>query len=237
MSQAVEATVQDVRARVDMLGEESWANLLRTEYLFAGRVSEVVGRAAPSDEGTTPRGPRGTDVRVDQVKVDGDTFEAAVFTVRTAKRGGRLRYIALPLAYDPWYRTVLEYFQEMGDAPVFPITRQKAHAIARDAFAGLYYRIDRYGATSDGEDVEGRDGKMHRPVEIVDEHLRLYALHALRHTRASELVEYYGFDGFDLSLYGGWTYQTMARVSTVMNRYLSVGWQKYFPKLLKARSI
>jgi hypothetical protein len=69
----------------------------------------------------------------------------------------------------------------------------------------------------------------------VDKHARPFTLHALRHLRATELVEYYGFDGFNLSIYGGWTLKSAIGVSASMERYLSLSWQSYFPKLLKKR--
>lgn len=60
-------------------------------------------------------------------------------------------------------------------------------------------------------------------------------VHALRHLRASELVGFYGFDGFNLATYGGWTYHTLAQTTPIMDKYLSLSWQGHFAKLLKRR--
>ena len=55
--------------------------------------------------------------------------------------------------------------------------------------------------------------------------------------RATELVEFYGFDGFNLSIYGGWTLKSMVGVSGAVECYLSLSWQSSFPKLLKKRPL
>jgi hypothetical protein len=72
-------------------------------------------------------------------------------------------------------------------------------------------------------------------LKDVDEHIRAFRLHALRHLRATELVEHYGFDGFQLATYGGWMPTTTTRISSVIQRYLSLSWQSYIDKLLKRR--
>jgi hypothetical protein len=70
----------------------------------------------------------------------------------------------------------------------------------------------------------------------VEEHIRPFALHALRHLRATELVEFYGFNGYNLSTYGGWTLKTVVGVSASIERYLSLSWHNYFEKMLKRRN-
>jgi hypothetical protein len=65
--------------------------------------------------------------------------------------------------------------------------------------------------------------------------MRHYNLYALRHSRATELVKFYGFDGFELCVYIGWILKTGVGITPVAGRYLSLSWQSYFPKLLKKR--
>ena len=216
--------VNEIRSRIDSVPWRDIRCCLRTCYLFAGRISEVVGKASYGDT-TTARGPRGVDADLDIYTLGEGKEQAVVFTVKTAKRGGRERKVALPLNYEPWVKEVYDYFQQRGSELVFPFTRQKVWAYAKEVFDGLTYPIEKYVLTK--KDLGLR--------KVIDEHLRPFRLHALRHLRASELVEFYGFDGFNLATYGGWTYHTMTRVSTVMERYLSLGWQSYFPKLLKER--
>lgn len=68
-------------------------------------------------------------------------------------------------------------------------------------------------------------------------HLKDFTLHSLRHLRATILVEYYGFDGIDLATHGRWKPSTMggmgSAITPVMERYLALGGQRPFVKLLK----
>jgi len=129
--------------------------------------------------------------------------------------------------YEPWTETLLDYFGERGDQIVFPFTRQKMWSFAKHVFEDLRYPIEKYVLSVQEQGLTVK--------KEVDRHFRAFRLHALRHLRASELVEFYGFDGFDLSIYGGWTTQRGAGISKVMARYLTLHWQRYFPKLLKKR--
>lgn len=193
-------------------------------YLYAGRITEVVGDSSPNDT-SHAIGPVGTDANPDvYINTNMDLREpAAVFTVRTAKRGKKPRLVALPLNYEPWARELGKYFDARGEKLVFPFTRQHVGDVIRESgvFEGLEYPIEKY--TIWQEKVAGP------PVE---RHLRPFNLHALRHLRASELVEHYGFDGIDLAIYGGWTFRASVGVGS-LDRYLSLGWQRYFPKLLR----
>ncbi|NIQ07352.1 MAG: hypothetical protein GWO20_16995, partial [Candidatus Korarchaeota archaeon] len=85
-----------VRNRISNYPKEDVRYCLMATYLFAGRISEVVGYAYPSDKTTTPRGPRGTDATLETYLDRDRRLEAAVFTVHTAKRKGKDRYVGLP---------------------------------------------------------------------------------------------------------------------------------------------
>jgi len=222
--------VDEVRKRIEQVKDREIRMCLKTVYLYAGRISEVVGASSPSDK-TLARGPIGKDVRFDTY-VNGPIEEPAViFTVRTAKRNGLRRLVALPLNYEPWAKEVADYFLEFGPSElVFPFTRQKVSMYAREKgiFDGLIYPIEEYRISVDGSIVK------------VPSHTRPYTIHAIRHSRTTELVEYYGFDGFNLAAYCGWTLSTShgmfgMRVPRMVSRYLYLNWQGYFPKLLKKR--
>lgn len=219
-------SVDEVRKRIWNVDDESIKYCLMTCYLFAGRISEVVGRKSASDE-SVAGGPKGSDARIDTFRVLDREVEAVVFKVKTSKRQGRERAIGLPLeeTYEPWSKWLYGYFQKTGDKLVFPFTRKYVWKYITDMkiFSGLKYPIEKYKVNKKGE------------IELVPAHEREFKLHALRHLRASELVSWYGFDGFNLATYGGWTYYHTAGTSSVMDRYLSLSWQSYFPKLLKRR--
>jgi hypothetical protein len=201
---------------------------LMAAYLFCARVSEIVGYACPSDQ-TVARGPTGKDVRLDTFKLGSLKSEAAIFTVKTAKRDGKIRKIALPLEkeYEPWTEELVSYFLEHERNKVFPFTRQKAHAYATKTFSSLSYPIDKYNLYTPEKP---------KP-EPIRAHMKPFRTHALRHLRATQLIEDHGFDGIDLSIFGGWTLRSMIGVGSAMSRYAHLNWQRYYPKLLKERPL
>ncbi len=182
-----------------------------------GLLDEVVAVASASDT-TTPYGPKGTDVSEDVYQAPGSKPEpVAIFRIRTAKRGGMERFIALPLdpRYEPWTRQLLDYFRLRGDGYVFPFTRQTLCSYASEALAGLTYEI--------APQMNGG--------EVVRQHDRPASTHFLRHIRASELASHYGFRPEELATYCGWSLKA-AGLTSVMARYIHLSWQSYFPKLL-----
>ncbi len=217
-----------VRKRIEKVRREDVRVCLMCSYLFCGRVSELISRISPSDVAhTTARGPKGTDARLETFELGPINEEAVVFTISTAKRDGLERLIALPLnkKYEPWTQPVYDYFLDCGIKQCFPFTRQKMWYYSKQVFEGLTYPIARYTI------IEGQgETKIHR---VIGRHSRPFRTHALRHMRTAELIEYYGFDGFDLSVYGGWTLRSMVGVGSSMERYAHLRWRKYFPKLLK----
>jgi len=218
--------VDVLRRRIERISDKEMRLCLMACYLWAARIKEVVGKILPGDRSGLPiaRGPVGSDARLDHY----NGCEIALFNVYTEKREGKKRIIALPINHESWAFPLYEHFeQKPKDERVFPFSRQDVWRYQKEnkVFNGLNYPIERY--------VIWKDGKLD---QVVDKHIRAYTLHALRHSRATELVEYYGFDGFNLATYGGWTYQTMTKISSVMERYLTLGWQSYIAKLLKKRT-
>jgi integrase len=176
---------------------------------------------------TIARGPTGQDVKRETFELGDIKTEVAIFTVRTAKRDGKIRKIALPLEkqYEPWTEQLYNYYLEHENDKVFPFTRQKAWEYSQKIFVGLSYPIEKYK-------INGSDNLKSKPVKA---HLKPFRTHALRHLRATELIETFGFTGFDLSVYGGWTLRSMVGVGSAMSRYAHLDWRRYFPKLLKKR--
>lgn len=223
-------SVSLVRKRIERVSITPVKYYLQCAYLFCARSCEVAGMSHPSDVTSTPWGPHGTDVRIMEYKADGAKELAAVFTVKTAKRDGRERHVALPLNpdYEPWTKGITQYFERRGEAEVFPFSRQYVHkVITREGtFDSLSYPIESYSWKKDG-----------RVVKEVAMHARKFKLHALRHLRATELVDFYGFSLEELATYGGWTLKSVAIGSSAMSRYLALNWQGYFGKLLRAQRI
>ena len=215
-------SVNVVRKRILRTTNPKVKVCLMCAYLFGCRISELVGIKSPRDT-TVARGPRGTDVRTD---VHNDE-EVSIFRLKTAKRDGLIRLIALPLnpKYERWTKLILHYYERRGESLCFPFTRQKVGTVARDIFKGLRYPIAKYTESS-------RKGMK----KVVFAHNRPFNIHALRHLRTTELVEVYGFDGFDLSIFGGWKLSSTTGINSSIDRYTHLQWQRYFPKLLRERT-
>jgi hypothetical protein len=221
--------VDDVRKRIAKIPEKDMRLCLTACYLCAARVSEIVGKKSPSDVKTTARGPCGRDVTVDRYGM-GTAFQqdAAVFRVKTAKRGGFPRLVALPLdaKFEPWTKSLVDYYKSHDyNESVFPFTRQLVGLKARSAFKGLRYYVYQYVITNKALGIK----------KEVPWHFRRFNVHALRHLRTTELIQTYGFNAMELSVYGGWTMRGMLGVGSAMERYVHLDWQQYFPKLLRER--
>jgi len=222
--------VKTVRERIEKASKREAKFCLMAAYLFCARVSEIVGATNQydlSNKQTIARGPTGRDVKIETFELGDIKTDAAVFTIRTAKRDGKIRKIALPLekCYEPWTEPLYNYYLEHGAEKVFPFTRQKAWDYAQETFKGLSYPIEKYNLYDPGSPKP-------KPIKA---HMKPFRTHALRHLRATELIETFGFTGFDLSVYGGWTLRSMVGVGSAMSRYAHLDWRRYFPKLLKKR--
>ena len=222
--------VETVRKRIETATKQDAKFCLMAAYLFCARASEIIGTTNRYDvvhNQTVARGPTGKDVKLETFELGDIKTEAAVFTIRTAKRDGKIRKIALPLdkKFESWTEPLYNYYQEHGNDKVFPFTRQKAWEYAQETFTGLKYPIEKYNM------YESEENKP-QPIRA---HMKPFRTHALRHLRATELIETFGFTGFDLSVYGGWTLRSMVGVGSAMSRYAHLDWRRYFPKLLKKR--
>lgn len=217
--------VSEVRNRIESIPEDDVRFATIATYLWGARISEVIGKASPRDN-TKARGLRGEEMKEETFRQevkrgDREVWEEEpvfLFPLKTAKRGGFKRNVALSPTYEPWATALAEYFRVRLSEFVFPFTRQYVWKHIKEPFKGMKYTIVKYKIY--------KDGKVQKEKL---QHSREFALHALRHLRATELVERYRFDAFDLSIYLGWT------LPGVMGRYLSLDWGRYFPKLLKRR--
>jgi len=212
-----------VRERIRQVANIDICKCLSACDLWAARISEVVSQARPGEKAY---GPQAKEVEVTTY----EGYEVAIWDVHTAKREGLIRKIAIPLSLQPEAKQLLAYFETFDQKDqVFPFTRAKPLdyvSRVQPIFKGLTYPIDTY--------VVGPKGNLTK----VPSHKRDFKLHALRHVRASELVEKYGFDGFNLAAYGGWTIRTASSffgqsIPSVISRYLYLNWQGYIQKLLR----
>lgn len=216
-------TVTTVRERIHQVTDDSIRQCLNACDLWAARISEVCASARPGEKAY---GPQAKEVGVTTY----EGYELAIWNVHTAKREGTIRKIAIPLELQPEAKDLLAHFEKFSpNEQVFSFSRSKPLdyvSRVQPIFEGLTYPIDTY--------VVGPKGDLRK----VPSHKRDFKLHALRHLRASELVEKYGFDGFNLAAYGGWTIRTAnsffgQSIPSVISRYLYLNWQGYIHKLLR----
>jgi hypothetical protein len=170
--------VTTVRQRIEAATKKEAKFCLMAAYLFCARASEIIGTTNSYDVDhaqTIARGPTGQDVKLETFEIADTKTEAAIFTVRTAKRDGKIRKIALPLEkkFEPWTEQLYNYYLEYGTDKVFPFTRQKAWDYAQEAFSGLSYPIEKY-TQYDVVDTKA-----------VKAHMKPFRTHALRHLRAT----------------------------------------------------
>lgn len=211
--------VNEVRKRISTAEPQSFRMILTDLYLKAGRISESIGEKCPADT-TQVYGPIGSDASIEDI----EGHEAVVIQVKTAKRKGTERIIALPVETEPLAKPLYNYYKSFGDNPVYPFTRQWVWIRAKELFEGYTYPILGYRVKNGNELIE------------VPAHNKRFTLHALRHLRATELVRFYHFKAEDLAAYCGWKLTTVTKATSVMERYIDLGaYLDYFPKLLKKR--
>ncbi len=217
----------EVRGRIEHAGDHEFKLCLMTALELCARISEIVGVSTPGD-GSFARGPRGSDAKDDWWGEGFSRQKALVIDVRTAKRKGLVRRIGLPPDFDPWVMKVAEHFWSRGDGLAFPFTRHSISEYVNEnaLFEGWGWPVQDY-SIYEGKGI---------PPQKIEGHIKPFSLHSLRDVRATQLLTFYGFDGVDLAIHGGWTIQnTVAGVTSVMARYLDIyqDWRRPFPKLMK----
>jgi len=131
-------TDHEIRERILEVSNEQKRFGFIAQYLWLGRVAEVFGKYMPKRD----------SFRL--TEFDGE--EAVTFYVKTAKRRGMLRPVALPLdkKYEPWTEPLYEYMRDYKHEYPFalsgnPETSKKyAMNAARKALKGIWYAYPDY---------------------------------------------------------------------------------------------
>ena len=195
-------TDSDIRARIEAIKKKKYRFAFMYQYLIAGRISEVAGRY----------GPRGNEV----METDFDGEPAVMFVVKTAKRKGRLRPVALPLNadYEPWAQPVLDYYRKQkGDVFRFAVKWSTSIRYmqweAEKAFEDMEWPMVEY-TVKVGEEIDPETNEKKNIMEKVPPRWKSVTSHVCRKRRALTLLYDHGFDGVDLGIYGGWTLSSQA---------------------------
>lgn len=231
---------KEVRKRIDDMPTDRrfgkiYQNALRYLYLTAGRVSEVTGKYKPKGK--------------DAIKTEIMGNEVVIFPIRTARRRGRIRAVALPLKqeYERWTKTLLDWFEVHDNAPAFGgISMRSIQREAGEVFQGLWWPVEEYqnviyeevdkskiirDRVRDGTkeylveypNMERRwveDPRIQVKVETVEEHWRSFSLQSLRQRRIMQLKYYYGFSDEQIRTYTGLTTQdSNIRIYSVLDSF------------------
>lgn len=193
-----------LRSRLGELDENCIKGLgLKAQFLWGCRRSEVCGKWAILNQ----------DIRFDYF----NGHDIVIFYLKTAKRGGKVRPIALP-KNESWVPEIVDLFTD-SFGKVFPFSDKTLYREALETYKGLEYQIDRYIIN-------------YETKEVIDTHNRQAATHFGRHLRAKELVMKHHFTPIQLAYYMGWSLGKSVGGSSMMDKYIALQWQDYIPKLL-----
>ena len=188
--------------------------LIKTVYLLAARVSEVITKTSPWDLTHNKTKAYGQFMSHQMADFNGQEVyltKQAVLKRKVKKKKAVenkiYKIIALPVApkFEPWTIELMEWSAEQGSLS-FDLGRRAVLKI-----------------------VKKNLGKLDNAIPT----------HSLRHYRITHLVTMYNFDAFDLIAYTGWTFKTglgmtgMGGASGQLDTYLHLAWRRYYPKLLK----
>jgi hypothetical protein len=206
--------LQGFRSVVEKICHRRDATLIKAAYLCAARVSELVTKVTPYDLQHGQTRPYGShlswkltelDASLEEKKVENKVLLLKSAVAKRSSKNPTWKIIALPC--HPQYEPwTLDLLQRIKDTGnlSFPLTRYRVHQILQKRLGALLNNNSRR------------------------------ILNPLRHYRLTHLVQDYGFDAYDLTVYAGWTFKTTFKGSAgQLDTYLHLDWRKYYQKLLK----
>lgn len=203
---------KEIREIIQSVSRTKIRTALMFQYITASRISEVCGKWA----------------------ITGRSFETTtwgeepekpvlVFKLFSKTMNEIPRSVALPLEakFEPWAKDVLMYClnrqTQNKNGKIFKVAPRTIQRHCEKLFKGLSYFVEGYSHLK----------------EKVPGHYRNVITHGLRHIRATELLNKYGFDGIDITIFCGWSITRSLMMPRMAKRYVYGQWARYFPKLLK----
>jgi len=227
---------EEIRNRIERIGDETFRNAFMYQYLMACEPSEVYGKYSPM----------GKDVLKIDFKIYGGSYPAVIFRVKRC-RGKNPSVCVLPLdpKLEPWTVKLLEWFTKYeSDETAFNFGKNKqlirrdnqtvGMTEARKIFKGYSWLKSPYKLPKKGKNAERRYVK--------------YTSSMLRASRKKNLIEDYYFDDLDLAKFGGWNepidYINKEKIKEILNmKHDKINEKKckeqsisYFKKFLKPYS-
>ena len=198
-------SLPELRKYVSIIPHRRDKLLIEVLYLSAARANEIAAKGSPSDTTTKACG--------EEITWRQDLYQAALRGA-TAVKALVLRLRTLKHK-DPQYRSIALPIDPQFEPWTVDIGR---HLVKHGELRFNITRRRIHQIVS--KRLEGLDPTAHP--------------HTLRHWRLTHLVEYFGFDPYDLTIYAGWTFGTgLKGASGPVDTYLHLDWRRYFPKLLK----
>ena len=199
--QQSESSPNVLRSRLGDLEENCIKALgLKAQFLFGCRRAELCGKWAILNE----------DISFERF----EDHDVVVFYLKTAKRSGKSRPIALPKNHS-WVQEIADQFKDRK-GKVFDYSTKTLYRAAVECYAGLQYNIEKYF-------------DFNKKV-WVSSHDRGAATHFSRHIRAKELVTRYKFSPIQLTHYMGWKLGRSLGGSSMMDKYIDLQWHDYVSK-------
>lgn len=204
---------REIRALIESVSKTKVRTALKFQYITASRISEVCGKWAimPKSFETTSHIFRDEE------------HPLMIFKLFSKTMNEIPRSVALPLdgKYEPWAKDVLSYClnrsTENKKRKIFNLSPRTVQRYCEKLFKGFSYFIEGYSHLK----------------KKVPGHYRNVLTHGLRHIRATELLNKYGFDGIDITIFCGWSITRDFGMPRMAKRYVYGQWARYFPKLLK----
>lgn len=217
-------TIEETRQRIEDMNTSKkngklYQNAFRYIFLIAGNVSEITSKYPPLGR--------------DAIKTKMKNIDAVIFPVKTARRKGRIRPIALPCnpLYERWTDTLYSWFSVHDDAQPFGgLNMRSFQREAIEVFKGLAWPVEEYTKTVYVEPEKSRiilertrqddvreylveypnlerrwveNPRIQLKTELTDKHWRPFSLLSLRQQRIRDLKYYYEFTDDQIRTFTG----------------------------------
>jgi len=222
------------RAYVEKIPKKRDRLIIQTLYLTACRISELTTHVSPSEfrhDGSKPYG------IFHNWKI-GEYMGEKVLLLRfaVAKRVKREKREALLKFLGEFQAGMLnvKLANELKNAIAWKYIALPCNPIYEPWTLDLLRYIKEYGSLTFNVTRQTVWRIIRRSLKELDAKVHP---HSLRHYRINHLIEFYGFDAWDLSAYAGWSLKTtlgkLGMPTGQLDIYSHLSWRRYFPKLLK----
>lgn len=237
------------REVVNHIDDKRNSALIKMLYLGAYRVNEILTKINAYDEYYGMSRAYGNALRVEikDFKLEDKPIKVMLINSAVAKRtkekDGKeyltFKQVALPITpqnYEPWTLDLFNYALSESDKTLKKAKRVLVESQLRDPEymerlkRECFERSLRFHLTKGAVEYIVRK----HLGDLMPQKDRHNIKNPWRHWRLTHLRHLYDFDGFNLTTFAGWTYQSSMAgegASNMLDIYLHNDWKEYFPKL------